>query len=160
MPDRKTPILFKAGLIIVAVWLLNVAFVAVHELGHASLATYFGGKVFQVYISPIGYNGATSYTSLTSIFEGRLVIAGGLIAAIITTLAAYLLKTELPVYVIGLRTVESLTNYTMGSDMTSLAGWIGWQSYALSFFTAGLIMLCIVRTMYCYRLKTIADMPA
>jgi hypothetical protein len=160
MPDDKASILFKAGLIMLAVWLLNVAFVAVHELGHASLATYFGAKVCQVYISPMGYNGATSYTVLASAIESRLVIAGGLIAPIIATLAAYLLKTELPVYVIGLRTVESLTNYSTGSDMTSLASLAGWQSYAVSFFMAGLIMLCIVRTMYCCRLKAIADMPA
>lgn len=153
-------ILARAGFIILSVWLLNVAFVAVHELGHASVATYFGAEVYKIHISPLGYNGATSYTSLSDLSEMRLITAGGLLITVAATLVLYWLKTEFPVYVVGLRTVESLINFSPGSDMASLAGWTGWESYAFSLVGAGIIMLCIIRTMYRCRLKTIADLPS
>lgn len=135
-----------------ALWILNVAFVALHELGHAAVAVSFGAKVVSIYISPAGYCGGTCYTVLSNVTEGSLVLAGGLLATAIVTIILSRLKMELAVYVIGLRTMESLLNFTGSSDMTALINWAGPPMYVIAFMLTAVTMLCIGKTAYENRL--------
>jgi hypothetical protein len=118
--------------VLAAIWLLNVVFVAVHEGGHAAVAASFGSQIYDVYISPTGLEGATTHTQLTDQTQANIVLAAGVAASTLAILIAYLVRLEIAVYVLGLRTVESLLNYTAGSDMFCLLKNLGSDAYLLS----------------------------
>ena len=149
-PGAALPVkIAVAGFIL---WLLNVLFVALHEAGHAVVAACFGAEVFSIYISPAGYCGSTCYTVLSNVTEGNLVLAGGILATTIATLIFSWLKLEFAVYVIGLRTIESLLNYSGGSDMAALTSWAGPSMYGVTFMLTVVTMLCVGKTAYESRL--------
>lgn len=118
--------------VLAAIWLLNVVFVAVHEGGHSAVAASFGSQIYNVYISPTGLEGATTHTQLKDQTQTNLVLAAGVVASTLAIVIAYLVRLEIAVYVLGLRTVESLLNYTAGSDMLCLLKNVGSDAYLLS----------------------------
>ena len=146
--SARASILAKAISIILAIWLLNILFVAVHEIGHAAIAICFGANICHMYISPFGYDGATSYTIITDIFKNNIVIAGGVLATILATLITQKMKIELAVYVLGLRTIESLSNFTKGSDMALLLRIAGPWTLVISLTLIGIIVICLGHTLY------------
>lgn len=143
----------KIFLIIFAIWIFNVLFVAVHELGHASLAACFGAHIYNLYINPAGLDGDTSYTLISNPAESNVVVAGGLVATTLAAVALSKLKMELGVYVIGFRSLESLLNFTHNSDMASLISGAGSEAYAISLALAGVVIVCMVATAYENRIK-------
>ncbi|WP_424358118.1 hypothetical protein [Methanocella sp. MCL-LM] len=148
--EARLPVkIIVAGFVL---WLLNVLFVALHEAGHAMAAASFGAEVFSIYISPAGYCGGTCYTVLSNVTEGNLVLAGGILATTLATLIFSWLKLEFAVYVIGLRTIESLLNFSGGSDMAALTSWAGPSMYGVSFMLTAVTMLCVGKTAYENRL--------
>ena len=151
--SERVSILAKAIIIILLLWLLNVLFIGIHELGHASLVLCFGAKICNMYISPIGYEGATSYTSLTNQAQSSLVLMGGILATTVATLVLYKLNIELAVYVLGLRTIESLFNFSRGSDMASLIILAGHWAYIGSLLLIGFTSICLWHTVYENRIK-------
>jgi len=122
----------KLMAVLAAIWLLNVVFVAVHEGGHSAVAASFGAHIYEVYISPTGLDGATTHTRLTDQTQVNLVLAAGVVASTLAVFIAYLVRLEIAVYVLGLRTVESLINYSAGSDMLSLLNNVGNDTYGIS----------------------------
>ncbi|WP_048197989.1 hypothetical protein [Methanocella arvoryzae] len=132
--------LIKIAALIVAIWLLNVLFVATHEAGHATLATLFGAKVFDVSVSPLGIAGATTHTVLPQQYQAELVLAGGAIFTTAAIILAYLVRLDIAVYVLSLRTVESLINYSPGADMATLFSTMGFNTLLLS----GVLILTII----------------
>jgi hypothetical protein len=122
----------KIMAVLAAIWLLNVVFVAVHEGGHSAVATLFGSRIYDIYISPMGLDGATTHTQLTDQTQVNIVLAAGVVASTLAIVIAYLIRLEIAVYVLGLRTVESLLNYSAGSDMLCLLRNIGSDAYLLS----------------------------
>jgi hypothetical protein len=118
--------------VLTAIWLLNVAFVAVHEGGHCAVAAFFGSHIYEIYISPTGLEGATTHTQLKDQAQVDIVLAAGVVASTLAIVIAYLVRLEIAVYVLGLRTVESLLNYSAGSDMLSLLKNLGSDTYLLS----------------------------
>jgi hypothetical protein len=122
----------KLMAVLVAIWLLNVLFVAVHEGGHSVVAASFGAHIYEIYISPSGLEGATTHTQLTDQTQVDIVLAAGVVASTLAIVIAYLVRLEIAVYVLGLRTVESLLNYSAGSDMLSLLKNTGSDAYLLS----------------------------
>jgi hypothetical protein len=146
-------VLGKIARTVLLIWLFNVLFVVVHEVGHASIAACCGAKICSINISPYGFDGATSYTTLSNAIKSNIVLAGGMLATAIATVVLYWLRNELAVYVMGLRTVESLANFNQGSDMTSLMLWIGPWSYLASLMVICLILIFLCRTVYENRVK-------
>ena len=130
--DQRTWTALKIIAIVLAFWLLNVLFVVVHEGGHATAATLFGVHVDNVYISPTGLEGATTHDPLQDQAQVDVVLAAGVAATTVAVVVAWLLRLEIVVYVLGLRTVESLLNYEQGSDMLCLTQNIGSNAYLLS----------------------------
>jgi hypothetical protein len=122
----------KLMAILAAIWLLNVVFVAVHEGGHAVVASSFGSRIYEVYVSPLGLDGATTHTQLKDGNQTDIVLAAGVLASTLAIVIAYLVRLEIAVYVLGLRTVESLLNYTTGSDMFCLLRNLGTDAYLVS----------------------------
>jgi hypothetical protein len=122
----------KLMAVLAAIWLLNVLFVAVHEGGHSVVAASFGSHIYEIYISPSGLEGATTHTQLTDQTQVDIVLAAGVVASTLAIVIAYLVRLEIAVYVLGLRTVESLLNYSAGSDMLSLLKNAGSDAYLLS----------------------------
>jgi hypothetical protein len=122
----------KLSAILVAIWLLNVAFVAVHEGGHCAAAASFGSQIYNVYINPTGLEGSTTHTQLDNQAQTDAVLAAGVTATTLAIIIAYTIRLEIAVYVLGLRTVESLLNYTSGSDMFCLLKNVGSDAYMLS----------------------------
>jgi predicted neutral ceramidase superfamily lipid hydrolase len=122
----------KLMAVLAAIWLLNVAFVAVHEGGHSAVAASFGSHIYDIYISPTGLEGSTTHTQLTDKTQSDIVLAAGVVASTIALVIAYLVRLEIAVYVLGLRTVESLLNYTAGSDMLCLLRNVVSEAYLLS----------------------------
>ena len=118
--------------VLAAIWLLNVVFVAVHEGGHSAAAASFGSHIYNVYISPTGLDGATTHTRLADQGQSDIVLAAGVAASTLAIIVAYLVRLEIAVYVLGLRTVESLLNYSAGSDMLCLLKNVGSDAYLLS----------------------------
>lgn len=122
----------KLMAVLAAIWLLNVVFVAVHEGGHSAVAASFGSHIYEIYVSPIGLEGATTHTQLKDPTQMDLVLAAGVVATTLAIIIAYLVRLEIAVYVLGLRTVESLLNYSAGSDMLCLLKNVGSDAYLLS----------------------------
>jgi hypothetical protein len=118
--------------VLVAIWLLNVIFVAVHEGGHSVAAASFGSQIYNIYISPTGLEGATTHTRLNDPTQVNIVLAAGVAATTLAIAFFYMIRLEIAVYVLGLRTVESLLNYTTGSDMLCLLNNIGSDAYLIS----------------------------
>jgi hypothetical protein len=118
--------------VLAAIWLLNVVFVAVHEGGHSAAAASFGAHIYEIYVSPTGLEGATTHTQLTDRTQSDIVLAAGVVASTLAIVIAYLIRLEIAVYVLGLRTVESLLNYSAGSDMLCLLKNVGIDAYLLS----------------------------
>jgi hypothetical protein len=127
--------------LLVAIWLLNVVFVAVHEGGHSAVAASFGSKIYGIYVSPTGLEGATTHTQLKDPVQVDCVLAAGVVASTLTIIVAYLARLEIAVYVLGLRTVESLLNYSTGSDMLCLLRNVGSDAYLLSI--ALIVISCV-----------------
>ncbi|CAJ36056.1 M50 family metallopeptidase [Methanocella arvoryzae] len=150
LPAILQKIIFTAILI----WLFNVLFVGIHEMGHALAAICCGAKVCSLYVSLSGFNGATTYTLLTGSIESSTVMLGGILLTVTGTIVLYYLKMELALYVVGLRTIESLNNYNPGSDMTTLLQCIGPWSYLISIGLTCLLTLCMWYMLYEKRLKT------
>lgn len=139
----------KIVAVLAAIWLLNVLFVVVHESGHALVASAFGAQIENIYISPTGLEGATTHSAIADMTQTNLILAAGVTITTIATVVALLLRQEIIVYVFGLRTVESLLNYSAGSDMLCLLKNIGPDTYIISMamisITALCVMLCIHR---------------
>jgi hypothetical protein len=123
---------FKLFAVLAAIWLLNVVFVAVHESGHCVTATASGANIIGVYISPLGLEGATTHTQVTDQANVNIVLAAGVVTTTLAIIVAYFARLEIAVYVIGLRTIESVINYSPGSDMQCLLANIGTDAYLLS----------------------------
>ena len=149
LPAILQKIIFTAVLI----WLFNVLFVGIHEMGHALTAVCCGAKVCSLYVSLSGFNGATTYTVLTGSIESNIVMLGGILLTGTATVLLYYLKFELALYVFGVRTLESLNNYNPGSDMTTLLQWIGPWSYVFSAMVIGLIVVLIGNTVFQKRIQ-------
>jgi hypothetical protein len=132
---------FKLMALLAAIWLMNVAFVAVHEGGHAAVATAFGSQVYEVYVSPVGLDGATTHTQLKDRGQTDIVLAAGVVATTLAVVISYLVRLEIAVYVLGLRTAESLINYTTGSDLLCLWKNVGSDAYLLSI--ALIVITCL-----------------
>ncbi len=145
---RGFAFIFKIAAIMVAIWLLNVFFVASHEAGHALPATLFGAEVFSVYISPLGIDGATTHTILPLQYQAELVLAGGVCVTTLAILAAYLIRLDLAVYVLSLRTVESLINYSSGSDMATLFSTLGYGTMLITAVLVSTIILLVASTFH------------
>ena len=140
--------LLKIAALPVAFWLLNVLFVASHEAGHAVLATAFGAQVYNVYISPLGIDGATTHTVLPLQYQAALVLAGGVVSTTLVTLMAYVIRLDIVVYVLALRTVESLINYSPGSDMATLFTSSGYGTLVISAVLVCTIILLVASTFH------------
>ena len=145
---HKFAFLLKIAALPVAFWLLNVLFVASHEAGHAVLATAFGAQVYNVYISPLGIDGATTHTVLALQNQAVIVLAGGVVFTTLATLIAYLIRLDLVVYVLALRTVESLINYSPGSDMATLFTNLGYGTLVVSAVLVCTIILLVASTFH------------
>ncbi len=141
--DKRTSAALKLFAVLAAIWLLNVGFVAIHEGGHSALAAAFGAKIYNVYVSMTGLEGATTHDVLAVQSQADLVVAAGMIATIAALAIACLAKFELAVYVLGLRTVESLLNYSTGSDMMLLMRNIGTDAYLFSAVLIGIAAICV-----------------
>jgi hypothetical protein len=72
-----------------------------------------------------------------------LVLAAGTIATTVALVIAFLARSELAVYVLGLRTVESLLNYSTGSDMHALLRNVGTDAYLFSAVMIGITAICV-----------------
>ncbi|WP_424359595.1 hypothetical protein [Methanocella sp. MCL-LM] len=140
--------LVKIAAIIVAFWLFNVLFVASHEAGHAALATLFGAKVFDVYVSPLGFDGATTHTVLPLQYQAELVLAGGVAFTTVAVILAYLIRLDIAVYVLSLRTVESLINYSPGADMAMLFTTLGYNTLLITGVFVCTIILVVASTFH------------
>ncbi|OPY28982.1 MAG: hypothetical protein A4E28_01139 [Methanocella sp. PtaU1.Bin125] len=140
--DKRTSAALKLLAILAALWLLNVGFVAIHEGGHTAMAAAFGAKIYNVYVSVTGLEGATTHDALPVQSRASLVIAAGIVATTAALVIAFLARFELAVYVLGLRTIESLLNYSAGSDMLALLGNIGTDAYLFSAVMIGISALC------------------
>lgn len=132
--------------ILLAIWLLNVFFVASHEMGHAAIADHFGANIYKVYISPLGADGSTTHAVLPDRDQADLVLAGGILTTTALTIVAYCLRFELAVYVLGIRTTESLMNYTQGSDMSTLMASMGTDTYAISMTLIAVTVVILAMT--------------
>jgi len=139
--NRHLTVIYKTALVIGAIWLCNVLFVASHEAGHALLASAFGANICGVYVSPLGIDGSTTHTILASPSAADLVEFAGAGATTLALAIAFFLRLELAVYVLALRTTECLLNYSPGSDMAALYAGIGANAYVLSAAFIGLIVL-------------------
>ncbi len=161
--DQRLSSALKFLAILVAVWLLNVAFVAVHEGGHSAVAAAFGAQIYSVYISPTGLEGATTHTQLTDTAQSGVVLAAGVLATTLAVIVAYLVRLEIGVYVFGLRTVESLLNYTAGADMLGLYQNLGSETYLISIgliTIAGLFFaICLHKRLNTWRVASLARKP-
>lgn len=162
--DNRTSAALKLFAILLAVWLLNVGFVVIHEGGHCALAAAFGARVYNVYVSATGLEGSTTHDPLAVQSQAELVLAAGMIATMAALVIASLARFELAVYVLGLRTVESLLNFSSGSDMLILLGNIGANAYLLSALMIGIAAICIGLTVHrrigLIRLAEMARQPA
>jgi hypothetical protein len=140
--NRRVPLPVKIIAIVVVIWVFNVLFVACHEAGHAITAGAFGAQVHGVYVSPWGLEGSTTHTVLQEKGRADAVVAGGVLATTAAIVIAYVLRLEVAVYVLGLRTLESLTNYTRGSDMGTLLASMGSDAFVVSTML-GLVALAV-----------------
>lgn len=140
--------LVKIAALMVTFWLLNVLFVGFHEAGHAVLAALFGANVFSVYVSPLGIDGATTHTVLPLQYQAQLVLAGGVAVTTVATIIAYLIRQDIAVYVLSLRTVESLINYSPGADMAALFGTIGYNTLMITAVLVVTIILLVASTFH------------
>jgi len=141
-------ILYRIGILLIAFWLLNVFFVACHEAGHALVATAFGAKVLDIYINPLGLSGATTHTVLPVYYQSDLVVCAGVISTTVITILAFAARQELAVYVLALRTIESLINYSAGSDMAVMLDKFGYGTLAISAALVCIIVLMVSTTFY------------
>lgn len=162
--DKRTSAALKLFAILAAIWLLNVGFVAIHEGGHTATAAYYGAKIYSVYVSVTGLEGATTHDALAVQSQTNLVLAAGMIATTGALVIAFLARFELAVYVLGLRTIESLLNYSTGSDMLAMLRNIGTDAYLFSAVMIGISVLCagltIRRRMSMIRSAEMAKRPA
>ena len=141
--DKRTSAALKLFAVLAAIWLLNVGFVAIHEGGHSAIAAAFGAKIYSIYVSVTGLEGSTTHDVLTVQSQTDLVLAAGMIATTVALVIAFLARFELAVYVLGLRTVESLLNYSTGSDMLALLRNVGTDAYLFSAVMIGIAALCV-----------------
>ncbi len=141
--DKRTSAALKLFAVLAAIWLLNVGFVAIHEGGHSAIAAAFGAKIYNIYVSVTGLEGATTHDALAVQSQTDLVLIAGMVATIVALAIAFLAKFEIAVYVLGLRTVESLLNYSTGSDMLALLRNVGDDAYLFSAVMIGIAAICI-----------------
>ncbi len=141
--DKRTSAALKLFAVLAAIWLLNVCFVAIHEGGHSAIAATCGAKIYNIYVSVTGLEGSTTHDALTVQSQTDLVLAAGTIATTVALVIAFLVRFELAVYVLGLRTVESLLNYSTGSDMLALLRNVGTDAYLFSAVMIGITAICV-----------------
>jgi hypothetical protein len=110
----------KLLLLFLGFWLINVIFVASHEAGHGIAAIASGSKIYGLYVSPLGIEGSITHTTITDPLLCNIVLFSGILATTLMTLIGYLMKYDLAVYLLSIRTIECAINFTPGSDMYSL----------------------------------------
>lgn len=138
----------KIVAVIVALWLINVAFVAVHEAGHATVASAFGASVYNVMVSPAGIDGSTTHTMLPERYQTGTVLVSGIIFSTIASVIAYIVRLDIAVYILGLRTFESAINYSQNSDMWSLYVMLGESTLLITSALCITIILVVASTFH------------
>ncbi|MCD1293605.1 hypothetical protein CUJ83_01155 [Methanocella sp. CWC-04] len=121
----------KFFIVIFALWLSNILFVSIHEMGHGIMTAAFGGKICNIYVNPLGLDGSITHTVIPDALGANIVLSAGLGITTLALMVFYYLKLDLFVYVMAIRTIECAINLNPGSDMYTLMNSIGSNAFVI-----------------------------
>lgn len=134
--------LVKIVCFMLLLWAANICYGYMHEAAHAFVVEALGGKVYEIYVNPLGTDAHTIHSAITGELDDILLELAGMIMT--TGIAFMTLRMEYAPLTLfmSLRTSIYALNYAPGTDISNVYLMIGSASMLFSLLLVALNLAC------------------
>lgn len=143
-----------AALLLVA----NFGYGLIHECAHAALVEVLGGRLYGLYVNPLGLDAYTEHSPLGGIGYLALELAGLSATTIAALVLAGLGKEVVPAF-FALRTAIYALNYSSGTDISNVYAALGDTTFliSLTFLAVNCLVLALALRHHAAVLKDLSS---